>query len=132
MPLFGRGHKAHVTGSCHDERGMRNVVDAEVILLGWGIVGRAARAIAREGREQGLRVGSVRPLTVWPFADRELNELCGGVRRVLVMENNLGQLLPYVRSAIGRRTEAEGLLPQVLGTLHRPDAVLARIREVLR
>lgn len=164
MPTFGRGHKAHVTGSCHDERGMRNVVDAEaldhfirclagkvtrrrdelvqveaegtedaeVILLGWGIVGRAARAIAREAREQGLKVGSVRPVTVWPFADRELNELCGRARRVLVMENNLGQLLPYVRSAIGRQVEAEALLPQVLGTLHRPAAVLARIKEVLR
>jgi 2-oxoglutarate ferredoxin oxidoreductase subunit alpha len=164
MPVFGRGHKAHVTGSCHDERGMRNVVDAEaldhfvrtlaakvgrlrdqlvqveaegveearVILLGYGIVGRAARAIAREAREQGLRVGSARPLTVWPFADRELEELCGHARRVLVMENNLGQMLPYVRAAIGHRVEVEGLRPQVLGTLHRPAAVLDRIREVLR
>ena len=74
----------------------------------------------------------MRPLTVWPFADRELDELCGRARRVLVMENNLGQMLPYVRAAIGHRVEVEALRPQVLGTLHRPAAVLARIREVLR
>jgi len=164
MPIFGCGHQAHVTGSCHDERGMRNVVDAEaidhfvrtlaakvlkrrgelveveaegtedaeVVLVGYGIVGRAARAIARQAREGGLRVGSARPLTVWPFADRELEELCGRARRVLLMENNLGQMLPYVRAAIGSRVEVEALPPQVLGTLHRPSAVLDKIKEVLR
>jgi len=48
------------------------------------------------------------------------------------MENNLGQMLPYVRAAIGSRVEVEALPPQVLGTLHRPSAVLDKIKEVLR
>jgi 2-oxoglutarate ferredoxin oxidoreductase subunit alpha len=163
MPVFGRGHRAHVTGSCHDEYGMRNVVDAEaldrfvrvlhakiqrrrdalveveaegtedarVVLLGYGIVGRAARAIARTARQQGLPVGSVRPITVWPFADREIRALCGAARRVLVLENNLGQMLPFVQAALGGAAEALPLPPRVLGTLHRPDHVLAAIREVM-
>jgi 2-oxoglutarate/2-oxoacid ferredoxin oxidoreductase subunit alpha len=156
MPIFGHGLKAHVTGSCHDEAGMRNVVDAEaldhyvrrlsgkirrvrddlvevasgdtedaeIILVGWGLVGRAAQAIAARARASGQRVGWVRPITVWPFADAELALLCRDAKRVLVLENNMGQMLPYVQAAIGRWTEVEGLPPQVLGTLHRPTDVL--------
>jgi 2-oxoglutarate ferredoxin oxidoreductase subunit alpha len=161
MPIFGHGFKAHVTGSCHDERGMRNVVDAqaldgfvrtltrkvekqrealiqveseetedaEVVLLGYGMVGRAAKAIAQEARQTGLRVGSLRPITVWPFADREIQTLCENAKRVMVMENNLGQMLPYVQAAVN--ADVISLPPQVLGTLHRPQEVLERIQEVI-
>jgi len=161
MPVFGHGFKAHVTGSCHDERGRRNVVDAEaldnfvrtlsnkilrqrdalvhveseytedaeIILLGYGIVGRAARAIVRQARRAGQALGLVRPITVWPFADREIQELCEGARRVVVMENNLGQMLPYVQAALGGSASVTGLPPAVLGTLHRPADVLAHLEE---
>ncbi|MEW6756087.1 MAG: 2-oxoacid:acceptor oxidoreductase subunit alpha [Candidatus Latescibacterota bacterium] len=163
MPIFGRGLKAHVTGSCHDAFGMRNVVDApaldhyvrtlcnkvlkertrlavmdchdtagaEVILLGYGIVGRAAQAAALLARQEGLATGSVRPITVWPFPEEELRRVCAPARVVLVMENNLGQMLPYVQAALAGCARVLPLPPEVLGTLHRPDYVLGRIREVL-
>lgn len=163
MPVFGHGFKAHVTGSCHDAYGMRNVVeaealdsfvrtlqhkvekkrdqvmqidaecteDAEVVLIGYGLVGRAAKGVARQARHMGLRVGSLRPVTVWPFADREIRALCQHARRVLVMENNLGQMLPYVQAAVHGSTDVIFMPPQVLGTLHRPQDVIDKIREVL-
>jgi len=163
MPVFGHGFKSHVTGSCHDARGMRNVVDATaldgfvrtlsakitkhrdevirleaegteeatVVLLGFGLVGRAACAIAREARAAGLAVGSVRPITVWPFAGPEIRALCENARHVIVMENNLGQMLPYVAAAVGSAAEVTGLPPCVLGTLHRPKAVIDRIKELI-
>ena len=163
MPVFGNGFKAHVTGSCHDAYGMRNVVDAEaldtfvralkgkiarhrdglirveaeategaeVVLLGYGIVGRAAKEAARAARQEGLKVGCVRPITLWPFADREIRELCEGARRVLVMENNLGQMLPFVQAALAGTADVLPLSPRVLGTLHRPATVLEKIKEVM-
>ena len=163
MPVFGRGYRVHVTGSCHDAHGMRNVVDAEaldvfvrtlsrkidkrreelvlmesegtedaeVLLLGYGLVGRAARSIAREARSAGLAVGSARPITVWPFAGPEIRRLCDDARHVIVMENNLGQMLPYVAAAVGDTAEVTGLPPRVLGTLHRPETVMARIKEIV-
>ena len=164
MPVFGRGHQAHVTGSCHDAYGMRNVVDAEaldtyvrtlsnkirrcrddlvqvqaeavedarLVLLGYGLVGRAALAMAREARREGLAVGCLRPLTLWPFADVEIRAACEGAEKVLLLENNLGQMLPYVQACLSGRTEVIPLPPRVLGTLHRPADVLAKIREVCR
>ncbi|MFH1569090.1 MAG: 2-oxoacid:acceptor oxidoreductase subunit alpha [Gemmatimonadota bacterium] len=161
MPLFGRGLQAHVTGSCHDEYGMRNVVDAEaldrfvrrlsgkvqrhrdglvqvesagvedarVVLLGYGVVGRAARAMVAQARQRGWPVGLVRPVTVWPFADREIRHLCGTAELVVVMENNLGQMLPYVQAALAGQCRAVGLPPTVLGCLHRPDQVIHYLQQ---
>lgn len=163
MPVFGNRFKAHVTGSCHDGYGMRNVVDAtaldhfvrtltnkvlkqrdslvrvesestddaRVVLLGYGSVGRAGLAIARTAREQGLPVGCLRPITVWPFADAEIRQLCANARHVLVMENNLGQMLPFVQAALAGSAEVTPLPPRTLGTLHHPAHVLEKIREVL-
>jgi 2-oxoglutarate ferredoxin oxidoreductase subunit alpha len=162
MPVFGRGHKAHVTGSCHDAHGMRNVVDAsaldfyvrtlkekihkrrhglahleaeriedaKIVLMGYGIVGRAARSIAMAARETGIRAGSLRPITLWPFPEEEIRSACEGASRVLVLENNLGQMYPFVRAALEGGPVVESIPPRVLGTLHRPDDVMSLIREV--
>ena len=163
MPVFGHGYKAHVTGSCHNEFGMRNVVDAEaldhyvrslsnkirrqrdslvqvlaehtdgarVILLGYGVVGRAAQSVVARVRERGWPVGAIRPLTVWPFADREIVDLCSGADLVVVLENNLGQMLPYVQAALGGACRVVGLPPAVLGSLHRPEEVIGRLEKEL-
>jgi len=163
MPVFGNGYKAHVTGSCHNEYGMRNVVDAEAldhlvrslsnkvrrqrdslvqviaehtdgaraILLGYGVVGRAAQAMVAQVRQRGWPVGVVRPVTVWPFADREIAELCAGAELVVVMENNLGQMLPYVQAALAGACRVVGLPPAVLGSLHRPEEVIDFLRQEL-
>ena len=73
----------------------------------------------------------MRPITVWPFADEEIRTLCGRARCVLVMENNLGQMLPYVQAALGGGTEVIPMAPVVLGTLHRPATVLEKIKGVM-
>jgi len=163
MPVFGNGYKAHVTGSCHDDYGMRNVVDAEAldhfvrslsnkvvrqrddlvqvvaehtegaraILLGYGVVGRAAQAIGVQVRERGWPVGVVRPLTVWPFAGPEIARLCAGAEVVVVLENNLGQMLPYVEAALAGSCRVVGAPPQVLGSLHHPDQVVDLLQKEL-
>jgi hypothetical protein len=53
--------------------------------------------------------------------------LCREAERVVVMENNLGQMLPYVQAALGRYTQVDFLPPRVLGTLHRPADVLEAV-----
>jgi len=125
MPLFGRGLRAHVTSSCHDEYGRRNLSDltaldnfvrklsnkilkhkkdivmvekdyqgAEIVLVSYGAVSRAAKTAVQFGREQGLPVGILRLITPWPFPEEELAEMAQQVKKVIVLENNLGQLYP--------------------------------------
>jgi len=162
MPVFGRGLAAHVTSSCHDERGMRNLTDPEVMhryitrpmekILGhreeiveveadcegaeltvaaYGTVSRSARTAVRLAREEGLKVGLLRLKTVWPFPDREVREAAGKTGAMLVLENNTGQMLPYIKAEAARTCPVEFLGPRLLGQIHDPLYVLAKIREMM-
>ncbi len=77
-----------------------------------------------------MKVGTFRPITVWPFPDREITELSKRVRAILVLENNLGQMLHFVRA--NASCPVHFLEPEILGTLHGVDRVLAKLREVAR
>jgi 2-oxoglutarate ferredoxin oxidoreductase subunit alpha len=165
MPVFGRGFKVHVTGSCHDEYGQRNVVDAEaldnfvrklsgkirkrrhdlmltssegvramrveVAIVGYGSTARVAQATARMAREEGLPVGSFKMTTLWPFPEKEIEELAEQVGVMVVLENNLGQMVHYIQAAAKGRADVIFVPPETLGTLHHPGYVLQRVKEAL-
>ncbi|MFC1935662.1 2-oxoacid:acceptor oxidoreductase subunit alpha [Chloroflexota bacterium] len=163
MPVFGRGFHSHVTSSCHDEYGRRNVTDAkaldsfvkklrnkilkhrheitmidatdaygDVLLVAYGSVYRCARAASQAARARGWKVGSCKLGTLWPFPAEEVSELTAGRRVVVVMENNMGQLYPYVKAEASRDTEVVFLPPQVLGELHDVEYILESIEEYVR
>ena len=163
MPVFGRGFKAHVSGSCHDEHGMRNLSDpdvmhrfitkpiekilkhrddivrveadwegAELVLVSYGTASRSARAAAQLGREEGLKLGTLRLITAWPLPDREIREMAEGVKAVLVLENNMGQMYPYIKSEAAHACRVSFLGPQVLGQIHDPEYILSHIREMMK
>jgi 2-oxoglutarate/2-oxoacid ferredoxin oxidoreductase subunit alpha len=161
MPVFGEGHKAHVTSSCHDSYGRRNVIDAtsldyfirklndkiarhrdeivkvaedadgaEVVLVSYGSVFRCAQAAVEAGRVEGLPLGWFKLGTLWPFPDTEIAALAERARHLIVLENNLGQLFPYVQAAAAGRTQVSFLPPRVLGELHEVEDILKAVREV--
>ena len=76
--------------------------DAEFIITAFGTVARVAKTAIDEMREEGLKVGLFRPITVWPFPYDALRETVGrdGVKGVLDVEVNEGQMLEDVKLAI--------------------------------
>ena len=160
MPIFGHGFKAHVTGSCHNRYGQRNVVDAEALdffvkqlsskirkhadeitmtessdlddadiaIISYGSISRAGKAAALQARELGFKVGTFRPITLWPFPETQIAELAKQVETILVLENNLGQLVHYVQAAANGNADVRFVSPTVLGTLHHPKQILEEIR----
>jgi 2-oxoglutarate ferredoxin oxidoreductase subunit alpha len=163
MPVFGRGLKAHVTSSCHDEHGMRNLSDPEVmhrytmrpiekilahraeivrveenyeganiVLVSCGTVSRSARAAAQLAQNEGLKVGTLRLLTAWPFADREVRAAAEKVDYMLVLENNTGQLYPYIKAEAAHACRVSFLGPQILGQIHDPKYILDSIKELIQ
>lgn len=162
MPIFGRGFKAHVTSSCHDEAGKRNLMDTssldlfvrrlsnkilkhkqkitivdadyakgEVVLVSYGPVARAAAEAANHAREAGLPAGTLRMITVWPFPDHEIEKMARMAKHVMVLENNLGQMYPYIKAAAARFADVSFLAPAVLGRIHDPEQIVRRIGEVV-
>lgn len=102
--------------------------DADVVVIAYGSVARSARQAVREARDAGLRAGLLRPITLWPFPEREIRELDGEGRSFLVAELNLGQVATQVERfttrTVNRVNHAGGLLMS-------PAPILGAIREVI-
>jgi len=82
--------------------------DADVAFFAYGIVGRSAREAVLRCREAGIKVGLIRPTTLWPFPSRQVAEAAAQVDRVIVAEMNLGQMIGEVERATAGRAEVVG------------------------
>ncbi len=103
--------------------------DAEVLIVSYGSPARAASNAIARAREQGIRAGHLRIVTLWPFPEDQLRSFAGQVGAVLVPEMNLGQLRLEVERIMGDSAEVLGI-NRTDGELFRPDEIYARIREV--
>jgi 2-oxoglutarate ferredoxin oxidoreductase subunit alpha len=74
--------------------------DAEIGIVAYGSVARAASRAVRDARREGIRAGLLRPRTLWPFPDREVREFGQRVRTIVVPEMNLGQIAHEVEWAV--------------------------------
>ena len=77
--------------------------DADLLLVAFGTVGRICQSVVRDARDMGLKVGLLRPTTLWPFADNRIAELAEQVQGILVVEMNAGQMVEDVRLAVDGR-----------------------------
>ncbi|HEU4401260.1 MAG TPA: 3-methyl-2-oxobutanoate dehydrogenase subunit VorB [Candidatus Polarisedimenticolia bacterium] len=77
--------------------------DAEIVLVGYGIVARVLRRAVALLRREGIRVGLLRPITLWPFPEDEVRDLASRARRMLVVELSTGQMVEDVRLAVEGR-----------------------------
>jgi 2-oxoglutarate/2-oxoacid ferredoxin oxidoreductase subunit alpha len=106
--------------------------DAEVVIVAYGICARLARGAVRRLRERHVPAGLLRPITLSPFPDHRLRALIdGGVRRLLVVELNTGQMVEDVRLAAEGGAQVEsvnqlgGLLPSSGEVESAAEAMLA-------
>ncbi|MEG1799150.1 MAG: 2-oxoacid:acceptor oxidoreductase subunit alpha, partial [Synergistaceae bacterium] len=75
------------------------------------------------------KVGHFRPLTIWPFADKEIAELAKRVKRIIVPELNAGQMVLEVERAVAGRCEVIGK-SLINGELYKPAEIMSVIKEV--
>ena len=81
--------------------------DAEVLLVGFGIVSRVLRSTVDSLRGEGVRAGLFRPITLWPYPSKALLEAASTVQKVLDVELSNGQMLEDVRLALNGRVPVE-------------------------
>ncbi len=104
--------------------------DAEVALISYGISARVAMGAVEEARKQGLKLGLLRLITIWPFPDEVLLRLVQRVKAIVVVEINLGQIAREVERATRARVPIGGVF-HAGGRMHTPEEVLAGVKEVL-
>jgi 2-oxoglutarate ferredoxin oxidoreductase subunit alpha len=113
--------------------------DAEFAIVAYGTAARVARSAIARAREKGIRVGLFRPITLWPFPERELARLSGSLHGILTVEMSSGQMVEDVRLAVEGRCPVAfhgrmgGLVPtpdEVLGALKALNGRIERTRSM--
>jgi 2-oxoglutarate/2-oxoacid ferredoxin oxidoreductase subunit alpha len=103
--------------------------DAEFLIVAYGTVGRTCKTVLREAREQGIKVGLFRPISLWPFPLPRLRELGRRVRAILVVEMSAGQMLEDVRLAVEARCPVE-FYGRMGGVMPLPDEIFEELRRI--
>ena len=75
--------------------------DADLLFVAFGTAARVAQTAMHAMRREGLRVGLLRPITLWPFPEKRLQELSRQVKGLFAIEMSAGQMVHDVRAAIG-------------------------------
>lgn len=91
--------------------------DAEIAVIAYGGAARTAYAAIDAAREKGIKVGLFRPITIWPFPEKEISELAGKVRNIIVAEMNFGQYVMEVKRAVA------GTVPVTLHAKYNSEAI---------
>ncbi len=104
--------------------------DAEIVIVSYGVSSRTCMAAVDEAREQGIRAGLFRLITVWPFPEDRILELADRVKGFVTVEINLGQIhLEVERSARGKAPCV--LVGHAGGTIITPDRVLEALKKAI-
>ena len=104
--------------------------DAEYLIVAFGSCARISQKAMEHAREEGIKVGLFRPITLWPFPSEALAKRAKGTKGILVVELNSGQMIEDVMLAVkcSERVEHFGRLG---GIVPDPDEVIAALKEKL-
>ena len=105
--------------------------DAEIVLVGYGIVARILKAVTAEARAEGIHVGVLRPITLYPFPKLALERLARRARVFVVVEMSNGQLIDDVRLSLNGSRPVESFR-RMGGNVTSHDEVLAFVRGLAR
>lgn len=103
--------------------------DADIVIVAYGITARICKSAIDMARAEGIRVGLVRPITLWPYPKAALARVADHAKKFLVVELNMGQMVDDVKVAIECRRPVS-FFGRTGGMLPTADDVLAQIRKL--
>jgi len=101
--------------------------DAEIALAAYGTTARIGKTAIQALRAEGLKVGMIRPITLWPFPWAAFREAAPGLRFVLDVEMSMGQMIQDVRMGVGEACPVH-FYGRVGGMVPSPGEIVARVR----
>ncbi len=103
--------------------------DADIVICAYGSTARLAQCAADMARKEGLKVGTFRPVTLWPYPEKELAEACKNAKKVLVVEMSMGQMVEDVKLALNCSKPVE-FYGRTGGIIPTPKEILNKIKEM--
>lgn len=105
-----------------------NCDDAEYLFVAYGSSARIAQKAVELGREKGIKVGLLRPITLFPYPKKQLFDLADQVKGMLSVELNAGQMVEDVRLSVEHKVPVEHF-GRTGGIIHTPEEVLEALEE---
>lgn len=104
--------------------------DAEYLFIAFGSMARIGQKAMELAREEGIKVGLLRPITLWPFPTKAINAYANKVKGMLVTELNAGQMIEDVRLAVNGKIKVEHF-GRLGGIVPDPDEIVHALKEKL-
>ncbi len=108
-----------------------DIEDADIILVAYGTTARIAKTAMAKAKEKGLKVGIIRPITLWPFPYEAFEKALEGDKKktFLAVEMSMGQMVDDVKIAVNGRADVE-FFGRTGGIVPTPNEILAKIEEI--
>lgn len=108
-----------------------NTEDADIVLISFGSPSRNVKSAMKICRKEGLKVGFLRPIILWPFPSKRIAELSKKVKMFLDIEVNMGQMLKDVKLAVNGAVPVE-FFNRPVGNPPEVDDIVNKIREIMK
>ncbi|MBR2180323.1 MAG: 3-methyl-2-oxobutanoate dehydrogenase subunit VorB [Oscillospiraceae bacterium] len=108
-----------------------NVEDADVVVVAYGTTSRIVKSVLEECDKEGLKVGLIRPITLWPYPFEAFDKINPECKGILCTEMSLGQMIDDVRIAANGRWKTH-FYGRTGGMVPQPDDIKAEIMKILR
>ena len=105
--------------------------DADIVIVAFGIASRVSKNAIAEARKQGIQVGMIRPITLWPFPKEILKKTAKNAKAFLSVELNMGQMVDDVKLAIdcARPVYFYG---RTGGVIMSPDEIVEKLKQITK
>lgn len=108
---------------------VENIDDADIIMVAYGTIGRIVKAAIAKARAEGIKVGLIRPITLWPFPTEVINKAADKAKAFISVEMSTGQMVEDVMIAVNGKAKVD-FYGRTGGVIPLPDEILEKIREV--
>jgi len=106
-----------------------NMEDAEIAIVAYGTTARIAKTAIKEARAEGIKVGLIRPITLFPFPEEVINQAADQVDSFLTVEMSTGQMVEDVRLAVNGKKPVE-FYGRTGGMIPSPAEIVEQLKEV--
>ena len=103
--------------------------DADYIIVAYGATSRIAKSAAKAAREQGIKAGVLRPITLWPFPEKAIAAAAEKAQAILTVEMSMGQMVDDVRLAVGGRCPVR-FFGRTGGIIPTPNEIIDELKKL--
>lgn len=108
-----------------------NMEKPDLVVVAYGTVARVVKTTIQKAKKQGINIGLIRPISLFPFPDKIINKTADKVKKILVSEMSLGQMVEDVRLAVNGKAEVK-FYGRTGGVVISPVEILEEVKKILK